>query len=360
MKENIRVFIVDDSAVFRSQIRAALEGQPGIEVVGFANNGQMACDLIKGKDADVVTLDLEMPVMDGLKTLVEFRKMGINPYTIVFSAHTRTGAESTLAALQSGASDFLLKPQLDPNAKVTPAEVIREVLLPKIQQAKNKGTSIQSVDVKPVVPKRFPKMSFAGFNPKVVVIASSTGGPGALENLFSQIRLPISVPILIAQHMPPIFTAALAERLRKVSGIPVVEAKHREPALKGNVYIAPGDYHMKIAIESGEPVIHLDQEPLRNSVRPCANYLFESATAAFRHSVLGIVLTGMGEDGKDGALAIKKNNGGIFIQDKKSSIVFGMPGAVYSEEAYDLMTDVEGIARSLNELSICNLEKKGA
>ena len=353
---------MDDSTVFRSQIRTALEGIQGIEVVGFATDGKMAIESLKHKKVDLVTLDLEMPVMDGLQTLEELNRLKIRPHILVFSAHTKRGAESTLSALQAGASDFLLKPQLDASSGKSPAEVIREVLLPKIDQFRDKRDA-PSVAPTPMVVtptiKKFPPISWASFNPQVVVVASSTGGPNALEQFVSRISNPLNCPILIAQHMPPIFTMALAERLQKISGLPVHEAKHMMPVQKGHIYIAPGDYHMSIAMSAGEPVVILDQEPLRNSVRPAADFLFESATRVYRNAVLGIVLTGMGSDGKDGALAIKENGGAILIQDKNSCVVFGMPGAVFSENAFDHMSDIEGIVRRLGELSLCQFKKAG-
>lgn len=361
MSEKLKVLIVDDSAVFRSQIRAALENEADIEVVGFATNGRMACDVLKTKKVDVMTLDLEMPIMGGLDTLKELSQQEARPHVLVFSAHTKSGAEATLSALQLGASDFLLKPTLDSNSAQTPAEVIKSILLPKISLFKDKIAPVNTT-VRPVVQttvSRFPKLNLASFNPSIVVLASSTGGPAALERLFTLMRPPLNCPMLIAQHMPPIFTAALAERLQRVSGIEVVEATQNMPLVKGKVYVAPGDYHMRVKMVSNAPTVILDQEPLRNSVRPAADYLFESVTEIYNNSTLGIVLTGMGADGKDGAVAVKKAGGGVFIQDKESCIVFGMPGAVYQENAFDKMGRVEEIAQMLTELSLCSIAKAG-
>lgn len=363
MSDKTRVFIVDDSTVYRSQIRAALADQPDIEVVGFATDGKMACDTLRFKQVDVVTLDLEMPVMDGLTMLEELEKMGQRPYVIVFSSLSKSGAESTLKALRLGASDFLLKPQPEPGSNKNPADLIREVLVPKVRLFRERSERVKAalaVQAKPAEAaptKTYPPLSWSAFNPEVVVIASSTGGPAALEKLFSKIRGPVKCPILIVQHMPPLFTATLAERLAAISGLPVKEGVHGTKLEKGHVYVAPGDFHMRVDMINGVPSVALDQGPQRNSVRPAADHLFESAAARYRNGVLGIVLTGMGADGRDGAIAIKTAGGGIFIQDRESSVVFGMPGSVFEEKAFDKMSNIEGIATLMAQLYVCAQEK---
>ncbi len=354
--EKVKVFIVDDSTLFRSQIRAALESVNDVEVVGFAPNGQLAIDALKHKQADVVTLDLEMPVLNGIETLIELKKMNFAGRVLVFSSHSKRGADLTLKALEAGASDFLLKPQLQDTPDLTPMEAIKKVLEPKIAQFR--FVKPQVVEVRPQPKKIYPILNLNSFNPQMVVIASSTGGPTALEKLFSLITGPLSCPILIVQHMPPVFTQALAERLQRISGLDVKEATNLMPIKKGSVYIAPGDFHMSVAMINGAPTLITDQRPMRNSVRPAADFLFESATAVYKNATLGLVLTGMGADGKDGALAIKNDGGGIFIQDQKSCVVFGMPGAVHADGAYDYMSDIDGLAKKLSDLSICGIKKE--
>lgn len=364
MSDKTRVFIVDDSTVYRSQIRAALADQPDIEVVGFATDGKMACETLRFKQVDVVTLDLEMPVMDGLTMLEELEKQGLRPYVIVFSSLSKSGAESTLKALRLGASDFLLKPTPDPGGSKNPADLIREVLVPKVRLFRERAERVKAALAAPAKPapdaaptKMYRPLSWSAFNPEVVVIASSTGGPAALEKLFSKIRGPVKCPILIVQHMPPLFTATLAERLAAISGLPVKEGVHGMKLEKGHVYVAPGDFHMRVEMINNVPSIALDQGPQRNSVRPAADHLFESAAARYRNGVLGIVLTGMGSDGRDGAVAIKNAGGGIFIQDRETSVVFGMPGSVFEEKAFDKMSNIEGIANLMAQLYICAQEK---
>ena len=361
MSEKYRVLIVDDSTVFRSQIRWALESVPEIEIVGYAANGRFAVDALKNKPVDLITLDLEMPEMNGLETLKELNRLNIRVKTIVFSSLTKAGAEATLAALALGASDFLTKPNLSGTQGGSPAEVIRSLLVPKILQFCGRGASLSLPTTTPqqkAVPKPLDPIStfkWDFFIPKIVVIASSTGGPQALERLFKNISAPFQCPILIVQHMPPIFTAFLADHISRLTKLPIKEASHLEPIQK-QVYIAPGNFHMRVGNVGGVSTILLDQGEQRGSVRPAADNLFESAAGEFRSNCLGIVLTGMGADGKDGALAIKRERGAIIIQDRETSVVFGMPGAVFDANAYDMMGSVETIAGKLAHLGVCGLK----
>ena len=385
MAKVLRVFIVDDSAVFRSQIRASLEGVAGVEVVGFASQGKNAMEVLKKLPVDIITLDLEMPVMNGIETLLELKKQGNRAKVIVFSSHTKRGAESTLAALNAGASDFITKPTLENPSSMgsegttTPAELIRSLLLPKVLQfsdpesrdlQKTKVGSSTSVrlgshssphlvngETLDVIPS-FQKIDWGLFFPKVLLIASSTGGPNALEKIFSNLKPPFLCPIVIAQHMPPLFTASLAERLQKLSGIPTAEAQHMQTLKSGCAYIAPGDHHLRLVrTESGVAMV-LDQGPQRNSVRPAADFLFESAADVYRSGCLGLVLTGMGGDGKEGAVAVKKAGGAIVIQSQETCVVFGMPAAVQAAGAYDQSSSLEGIAELLAQLRLCGRTSK--
>ena len=360
MSEKYRVLIVDDSTVFRSQIRWALESVPEIEIVGYAANGRLAVDALKNKPVDLVTLDLEMPEMNGLETLKELNRLNIKVKTIVFSSLTKAGAEATLSALALGASDFLTKPNLAGSQNTSPAEVIRSLLVPKILQFC--GRTPVSVPSQFNIPGPAPQASSVptGFKwdlfiPKVVVIASSTGGPQALEKLFKCITGPFQCPILIVQHMPPIFTAFLADHIARLTGLPIKEAVHLEPVQK-QIYIAPGNFHMRIGNVGGSPKILLDQSEQRGSVRPAADNLFESAAGEYRAHCLGVVMTGMGADGRDGALAIKREHGAVIIQDKETSVVFGMPGAIFDLNAYDYMGPIESIANKLAHLGVCRLK----
>lgn len=324
----IRLLIVDDSVLFRSQIQLALQDSPDIEIVGTAPNGKIALDKMVNLHVDLCTLDIEMPELDGIDTLKEMKARGLKTRAIMFSSQSKAGADRTLEAMKHGALDFVPKPLPD-QSKLSPAEKIREALLPKINSIYGLNTPVEA----PVPKEKTRPLPFiwSTFNPDILVIASSTGGPNALVEFFTQLREPVPFPIVIAQHMPPIFTASLAERLAVHSGKKAGEAHDGEVLRPNQIYVAPGNYHLSLAGTRTEPVAKLDQGPMRNFVRPCADFLFESASEIFEKNCLGIVFTGMGRDGADGAGAIKRNGGGVIIQTEESCVVFGMPGAVYNE-----------------------------
>lgn len=346
--KKIRVLVVDDSLVFRSQIRLALEGIAEIEIVGAASNGKIALEKLTQDAVDLMTLDLEMPEMNGLETLSEIQKMNRRPKVIVFSSLSKQGAEATLEALIRGASDFILKPNLSPEFqgnKAQPFEVIRSLLLPRVMAL---FPEVQ-VESPRKTESSFSKVIWELFQPKIVVIGSSTGGPGVLEKIFSELKGPFKCPILITQHMPPLFTASLAERLGNSSGVPAREAQHLEVLEANRIYLAPGDYHMDLHSSEKGIQIQLNQGPQINFVRPAVDPLFISAARIFKEKCLGVVLTGMGEDGKLGAQEIKQMGGAVLIQSKESCVVFGMPGAVFDIGAFDKIEDVSQIVQSLKE-----------
>jgi two-component system chemotaxis response regulator CheB len=362
----MRVMVVDDSIVFRSQLKNCLDGQEGITVVATAANGKIALSRLEMDACDLIILDLEMPEMNGLQFLAELRKGKFPQRVIVFAAPTKEGAGQVLEALNAGAVDFIAKPATA--ASLDDAlEGIRRDLLPKIIQFKKRynatNESLRSLresakesqnsnaTQEPRGP--YPPVLLETFKPRVVVIGSSTGGPTALEKLFSSLMgRNVHVPILVAQHMPPNFTEALAKRLGVISGLPAGEGKHGESIVPGHIYVAPGDFHMSVqrVADSGKPVIKIDQAHKRNSVRPAADFLFESAAREYTNSCACFILTGMGEDGKDGAIAIKKSAGAVMIQDRESSVVWGMPGAVHAVGAYDDEGSLEECARILKQM----------
>ncbi len=359
----MRVMVVDDSVVFRSQLKNCLDGEQGISVVSSAANGKIALDRLEREPCDLIILDLEMPEMNGLEFLEEFRRRNMPQKVIIFAAPTKEGAGQVMACLNAGASDFIAKPASAISLQDA-LDGIKRDLLPKIQQFKKRHHSATEKSIgalsTPVnaglgekssdLASTYKSILLETFKPQVVVIGSSTGGPMALEKLFAALngKTPL-VPILIAQHMPPYFTEALAKRIESVSGIPSAEGKAGEPILPGRVYMAPGDYHMTIQRlpQGSKPVIKLDQSAKRNSVRPAVDYLFESAAREYASSCAGFVLTGMGEDGKDGSIAIKRSQGGIMIQDKETSVVWGMPGSVHAVGAFDKEGNIEECSRIL-------------
>jgi two-component system chemotaxis response regulator CheB len=353
----MRVLIVDDSVVFRSQIKAALVGVPGIEVVGVATNGKIALQKLAQSSVDVVTLDMEMPEMGGIETIREIRKAKFPVKVIVFSSHTARGSAAALEALAAGAQDLVAKPSgADVNFE-NAAQKIKEELVPKILQFAS-GRSEPGRPAAPAFVKgasvgtssSFIKKDLDTFRPSVIVIGSSTGGPPALERALAGLPKSIRIPIVIAQHMPPVFTASLAARLQDVTGIKAAEGKDGEELLADRIYVAPGNYHLSIGKRGTTNVLKLDQNPQRNSVRPAVDVLFETAAEVFQHKVCAVVLTGMGEDGMVGAVAIKNKGGGILIQDQASCVVFGMPGAVFNAGAYDFIGNLGDINGHLKRL----------
>jgi two-component system chemotaxis response regulator CheB len=325
-----------------------------LEVVGTAANGRIAVQKLQQIAVDLITLDMEMPELNGLETIKEIKRLGLQTKIIVFSSQTIRGAEKALEALSAGADDVVAKPTADDLDFTKAQAMIEEALIPRVLQF-SKNPKMRQTQVTPqspvAAPMRTRKKNLKSFRPSAVVIASSTGGPTALESIFSQLQCMPRVPIFIAQHMPPVFTLILAKRLTEMSGIPVHEATHNQLVEAGHAYLAPGGFHMTIAKERQGLFIKLDEGPLRNSVRPAADNLFESAEEVYKHELLGVVLTGMGEDGAVGSKRIHEAGGGIIIQDKESCVVFGMPGAIFLNDDYDDMLDLTEIATHLREVT---------
>lgn len=353
----MKVLIVDDSVVMRSQIKSSLDGIEFIEVVGTANNGKIALQKLEQTTADAIILDMEMPELNGIETIKIIRQKKIPIRILVFSAHTSSGSSATLEALSAGADDFIAKPS-GPDLSIENAvEKIREQILPKLKQfikldegfSKNKILN-QETNFNSTINKTYPKKDLSVFLPAVLVIGSSTGGPPALEEVLKNLLKPLRIPIVIAQHMPPIFTASLARRLQEITGITCSEAKNNEQLLPNKIYIAPGDFHLTLYKENGMVFTKLDQTLPRNSVRPSVDPLFETASKIYGPQTLAIVLTGMGEDGLVGSKAVKENSGGVLIQNKESCVVFGMPGAIFDAKIHDDMGDLQHINRIIKRV----------
>lgn len=383
-RRKVKVLIADDSVVYRTQLRNAVQMIDYVEVVGVAANGRLAVDKLAHFPVDLLILDLEMPELNGLQTLQEIRNRGIQVKTLLFSSHSKRGAEITMEALRLGASDFLAKPGSDGSTSavvsnsasiqgvVDPAKRIQQLIQPKIEalfpvvSVGEVASSFNQVQLNREIsktgfaasassaPKVYPKIIWEAVRPKVLVIGSSTGGPSALEKLFSTLIPPFNIPILITQHMPAIFTAALAERLGKILGVgkkidEVREGRHGEKLLPNRIYVAPGDFHMSLKQDGEDVVIELDQGPPENFVRPAVDPLFRTAAKIFRSNTIGVVLTGMGSDGKLGADSIKSAGGTVIIQNRESCVVYGMPGAVESVGAFDLKGDLEFIGQLISQ-----------
>lgn len=352
----VRVLVVDDAVVFRKGISSALAGDPDVQVIGTAPNGRLALQKMALSLPDLVILDVEMPEMDGLATIVEIRKLWPRLPVIMCSALTTDGARVTLQALERGASDFVTKP-VTRSVQESLAH-FRQELLPRIKSSCRHllgtddsgwrsgvsapiGLNATTFSTTPV-----PRPRLAGDHQiDLVVIGVSTGGPNALAQVIHQLPADLPVPVLIVQHMPPMFTKMLAERLGTKSALTVEEASAGVIAKASQVWIAPGGHHLTVSRSGGEFRLAITDDPPENSCRPSADVLFRSAAEAGGGSTLAVVLTGMGEDGLSGCRLIHQAGGQIIVQDKASSVVWGMPGAVFKAGLADKqlpLTEVAG------------------
>lgn len=333
----IRVLIVDDSTVIRRLLSDALATDPAIEIAGIAANGKIALAKIPQLAPDIITLDMEMPEMDGLTTLVELRKLYPKLPVIMFSTLTQRGAESTLEALSKGANDYVTKPANVGSVNAAIQSVQCE-LLPKIKQFCKWATPVAANAGKaPNLANRSQGLaspsSAPGVKPNrvdIVVIGTSTGGPNALSTVLPRIPANFPVPIVIVQHMPPIFTTHLAERLNQQSTLHVHEAANGDLLEPGGAWIAPGNFHLAIRRQGTQLIAVLNQEQPENSCRPAVDVLFRSAAELFGPNVLSVVMTGMGQDGQRGCGLIRQAGGRVIVQDEATSVVWGMPGSVAS------------------------------
>jgi len=334
----IRVFVVDDSAVIRRLLTEVLSAEREIEVAGTAANGSLALEKLAPANPDLVTLDIEMPGMDGLATLVEIRKRYPRLPVIMFSTLTERGASATLEALARGASDYVTKPTNAHSADEA-RERVRGELIAKIRSL----CVVRESPAQPIaaLPRSAPRLRA---RIEIVAIGTSTGGPNALGEVIPKIPGDFPVPIVIVQHMPPVFTRLLAERLNKLGRLAVHEGEEGRTPRPGEVWIAPGDYHMTLARRGPEVVMAMNQDPPENCCRPAVDVLFRSVAGVYGSSALGVVLTGMGSDGTSGAQKIRDAGGEIFAQDEASSVVWGMPGSVVAARQADRVCPLRSIA----------------
>ncbi len=327
----IRVLVVDDSVVIRRMVGDVLSGEPDIEVAGAAADGRIALQKIEQVNPDIITLDVEMPVMDGLETLKQLRKTHRRLPVIMFSTLTERGASATMDALALGASDYVTKPA-NVGSAAAAREKIRAELIPKIrahvpQTATSRLFSMASAQKAPL-PPALATLRTATSRVEVVAIGTSTGGPNALSELVPLLPPNFPVPVVIVQHMPPIFTRFLADRLSAKSQIPVAEAANHQELLRGHVYLAPGDFHMMVERSREGVRIRTQQEQPENSCRPAVDVLFRSVAEVYRGDVLAVIMTGMGQDGLRGCGRVREGGGQILAQDEATSVVWGMPGYV--------------------------------
>lgn len=335
----LRVLVVDDSILYRQLVRNVLRDVPQIEIVGVAGSGQEAIDQVATLSPDLLTLDVNMPGLNGIDVLRELRQQGLPAKAIMLSGLTAEGAQVTTDALLEGAFDFILKPS-GPNAEANRAALLA-VLSEKIQafrdsQLRSSSPHRESRDR--------PSTAEAAAQFDLVVIGTSTGGPVALREILPGLPGDLGVPVMIVQHMPPKYTHSLAQRLNEASQIEVVEACDGMTLESGWAFIAPGGRQMKIGRRGSRLIVQLTDDPPENSCRPSVDYLFRSAAEMFGGKVLAMVLTGMGRDGLAGCRLLKNRGALIVAQHPDGCVVYGMPKVVTDEQLADHVVPLNEIA----------------
>jgi len=337
----VRVLIVDDSVVVRRLLCEALASSSEVQVAGTASAGAIALAKIPQLKPDVVTLDIEMPGWNGIQTLTEIRKRYPKLPVIMFSTLTERGAAITLEALSLGASDYATKPSNGENLADMMAQVRRELVEKILSLAARTPIVAALAPAKPAIRER------TRAQVSVLAIGTSTGGPNALAEVIPQLPGDLPVPVVVVQHMPPVFTRLLAERLNSKSPLTVREAEAGVPLSPGQVWIARGDFHLVVARNENDVVLQLSQEPPENFCRPAVDVLFRSVARVYGANTLGVVMTGMGSDGARGAQHIRDAGGEILVQDAASSVVWGMPGAVVQSGAADQICPLQQISQEV-------------
>ena len=349
----IRVMVVDDSAVIRGLITRMLGTDPAVTIVSSVGNGQMAVDVLSRHDIDVIIMDIEMPVMDGLTALPKLLEIDPEIRVVMASTLTIRNADTSMRALELGAVDYIPKPTS--TREINAGEDFRRELLEKVRvhglrpkrglRRGPPGAPVRPVEARrpvatprPSAPSRpMPAIYPPGpiqlrppspVKPSILAIGSSTGGPPALFATLKDIRRSINMPVVITQHMPPMFTAILAQHIAKNCDWPSSEAKDGESLENGHIYVAPGNYHMLFDQKGGKTVIRLTQDPPENFCRPAVDPMLRSLVNIYNGRVLAVILTGMGADGLNGGRNVVEAGGTLFAQDEASSVVWGMPGAV--------------------------------
>lgn len=345
MNNMIQVMVVDDSAFMRRVITDIINAQPGMAVIGTARDGADALRKISELQPDVITMDIEMPNMDGLTALKKI--METNPVpTIMVSSLTRSGAEQTMQALSMGAVDFITKPASNFNVDINQLkdEIVRKIITAagtkkKLQNSYVTGNVIRSekrADNKQ--PNNTGKLN------KLVLIGTSTGGPKALHQVIPKFPADLDAAVLVVQHMPPGFTRSLAERLDSLSNLQVKEAEHMEPVVAGCAYIAPGDYHLTLTGSRNDLLINLTRSQPRNGHRPSVDEMFYSAAEYSWSRIVGVIMTGMGQDGSAGLAGLRAKGARIIAEDQSTCIVYGMPKAAVETGLVDRVVPLGKIA----------------
>jgi two-component system, chemotaxis family, protein-glutamate methylesterase/glutaminase len=350
----IRVLVVDDSPLVRKIASDILNAAPGISVVATAANAEFALQKLDREAPDVITMDIEMPGMGGVAAIREIMRRRPTP-VIVLSAHARRGAELTLQALEAGAVEFVLKPAASLSGGI---DDIATELVAKVRSAAGitfaaPTTPVDAppapprVEVAPVKAALGQHRSTGSGRFDLVAIGTSTGGPVALKTVLTGLPAEFPLPIVVVQHMPPVFTKAFADRLDGCCALRVKEAEDGDFILPGRVLIAPGDYHMQVSRFGGEPRVLLNQKPTVSGHRPSVDVLMHSVALEYGSRAVGVIMTGMGRDGADGLHAVHARGGYILAQDKESSVIFGMNREVIAAGDADAVLSVEKIPGGL-------------
>lgn len=342
----IKVLIVDDSAFMRKLISDIIFESARLEVIGKVRNGKEALEFIKNKKPDVITMDVEMPIMNGIEAVEKI--MAFDPVPVVMlSAVTKKGAESTLAALEAGAVDFITKPKSIFKVKdqsVKEAIIEKLIIASRVNLQQQKKYIDYNVQRKPL----FKGVKRTGNKvKKIIAIGTSTGGPRALQEVIPRIPGDINAAILVVQHMPPGFTKSLSDRLDSMSELTVIEASGNEELMPGTVYIAPGDQHLKVKKSGGSYYTYLEDSDLVSGHKPSVDALFSSLNENNIKDVIGVLLTGMGKDGARELKKLKDNNNYTIVQDEKSCVVFGMPKSAINMKAVNEIVELRNIANSI-------------
>jgi len=344
MARDIGVLVVDDSAFMRKMLTDILQSAREIRVVGTARDGLEALNKVKELNPDVITLDVEMPSMDGLSCLRELQKISDTP-VIMLSSHTGTGEKATIEALEAGAIDFITKPTglFDISGEQKKKEIIEKVRMAKKIRRGRYETEKRAAAI-PAARELHAGRKYNDLK-TLVVIGTSTGGPKALQEVIPFIPDDIPAAVVIVQHMPPGFTKSLADRLNMLSRLTVKEGENNELMRPGFAYIAPGDFHMEVVRDGPDMKLRLTKGPPLGSLRPAVNVLMDSVAKTGFPDVIGVVMTGMGNDGKEGIVKMKKaNNAVIITQDEQSCVVYGMPKSAVSTGVVDAIVPLKEIS----------------
>ena len=343
------VLVVDDSTFMRKLIAELVESSAEFRVVGTAADGLEALHRIREINPDIVTLDIEMPNLNGLQALEQIMSEMPRPVVMLSAAGSEQGNDMTLLALERGAVEFVRKPSGPISIDLV---TVRSELLAALHAARSMNLAGVQTPPRPAEPVEPEVITSAPSDAalRVVAIASSTGGPRTLGEIIPQLPEDLGAAVLLVQHMPGEFTRSLAQRLDLISPLAVREAVPGETVLANRVYVAPGGYHMTVQGQPGEAVISLDTSHTVWGVRPAADPLFTSVASSFGKSAVGVVLTGMGRDGADGLRRIRDAGGRAIVQDRDSSIIYGMPQAALAVAGADRVASAQQMARVITEL----------